>query len=151
MSMLDLVSDLDAKAVIAPVPVTATGGGADTTGTLVVSNEVNSYTLALFANDTTGDGVVTYAIEESDDNSVFTAVTGDRLNTGGKTVPAQLVDGEVYLLGITDLGQLTKPYVRVTITVTGTSGTVNIGAFVLLGKTQFSPAGATDAHKVFID
>lgn len=80
---------------------------------------------------TTGDETYTFSIEESDDNSTFAAVSG--LTT---TVTA---DNQTKLIRLSNLNTTRKRYLRVVLTVAGTTPIIPVSAVIALGSPASAP------------
>ena len=129
---LDIANTLTVVQSLAPASRTATGNG---TGV-----DLRDYSAAVAIIDTgTAGGTspsFTFELQESDDNSTFTAVANADL-IGTEPVITTSNDVAVYELGY--LGS--KRYIRVAITaVSGTSPTLLCSACVVRGKPRYAPA-----------
>jgi len=129
MASRDLVNSISVAQTLAPGTRTANenGAGVDLQGyeSAVVVVETGTIT----------DGTHTIEIQESDDNSTFTAVADADLQ-GSEPVIGAADDNKVYEIGY--LGN--KRYIRVSVTVAGTTTGGVYGAAVIRGHAKSKPA-----------
>ncbi|MCG5220272.1 Bbp16 family capsid cement protein [Streptosporangium soli] len=132
MSRLDNVNDLSIATSLAPAARTATanGTGVDLAG-------YNAATVVIASGTITDGTLYTFQVEESDDNSNFTAVADADL-IGTEPALAAADDNVVREVGYKGI----KRYVRVAITgATGSPSTGGVfAAFVVRGKPRKFPA-----------
>lgn len=124
----DLYHSLSPAISLAPAARTASanGTGVDLTGFLSAMVEIVTGTIT--------DGTHTFAVEESDDNSAFTAVADANLLG---TEPAIVAADDNVVKRIGYLGS--KQYLRVSVTVaTATTGGI-YGATILRGHPRHGP------------
>jgi hypothetical protein len=127
--MKDLYNQQSPAQSLAPAARTASANG--------VGADLQGFEGALVVIDAGAwtDGSHTFEVQESDDNSTFTAVADDDLQGTEPVVDAAAEGGQVYKLGY--LG--TKRYVRVAATVSGTTTGAVYGAAVVRGFPRKSP------------
>lgn len=127
--MLDLKSNIDVVQDIAPAAKTATahGGGADMAG--------YDQAVAIFDAGVITDGTHTPALEESDDNSTFTAVAAGDLIGAFAAVTSSSGGSAVQRVGY--IG--TKRYIRVTTTVSGATTGGVYGTVIVRGLARKLP------------
>jgi len=146
--MRDLANNTNTVVVVAPVVVTGdtNGTGVDLQGfsscQLSVSTGVEGDTLS-------GSVKFEFYLEDSDDNSSFSAVTSN-VNTTGKGVDGSgvflLLDSNGETPQITTIGYIGgKRYVRVRIDATGTHSN---GTPMSITGVQGNPQDATDSYSV---
>lgn len=82
------------------------------------------------------DGTHTFEVQESDDDSTFTAVADADLSESEPVVDGADDDQTTYMIGYT--GE--KRYIRVVATVTGATTGAEYGAVILRGHAHQSPA-----------
>lgn len=123
--MRDLKSKIDVVQSITPAAKTATGNG---TG---VDLQGFGSAMVVFHPGTITDGTHTPTIEESDDNSAFTAVAA--ADTQGTL--AALASNVIQRVGY--IG--TKRYIRAVVTVAGASTGGVYGATVVRGNPALAP------------
>jgi len=113
------------KPVVSLVPAvrtaSANGTGVDTKGYRDGMAVINAGTIDLAS----GNETYTFSIEESDDNSTFTAVSGLT-----NTVTA---NDQVKEIRLSDLNVTRKRYLRVVLTTAGTTPSIAGSATILLG------------------
>jgi hypothetical protein len=115
------------------VPIVKT---ADANGTGVDTRGYSDGMLSVIAGDidlTTGDETYVINLEESDDNSTFTAVSGYSI-----TITA---DNQAKELRIADLNVTRKRYLRAVLDVGGTTPSIPICASFILGEKHTLPVG----------
>lgn len=114
---------------IAPASITANtnGSGVDTLG----FNDAMVQIIAGAIDTTTGDETYSFKVQDSADNSTFADVTG---LTNTVTATGQLKE-----IRLAELNLVTKRYIRVVLTVAGTTPIFVGGAVVLLGNPTSGP------------
>lgn len=128
MASRDLVNSMGIAQSLAPAARTADEDGAG------VDLQGYESAVVVVATGAITDGTHTIEIQESDDNSTFTAVADDDLQ-GTEPVIGAADGNKVYKIGY--IG--TKRYIRVSVTVAdATSGGV-YGAFVIRGHARSKP------------
>lgn len=125
------------------VPASRTAGAAN--GTAVNLRNYHGATV-VFSTGALGGGTATPTIEESADGSTnWTAIPAERLNG----TLAAVADSSVLVIGLTDIGGITKKYVRPVITVAGGSGTL-CAAYVIRSEPQHAPASTSNVGAILI-
>ena len=130
MGAIDLKSEIKMKISLAKAAKTASANGA--------SAEVNEFHGACFVVDIGAwtDGTHTYAMQESDDNSTFTAIADGDLDGTEPVISDDSQDDTQVYIGYKG----NKRYLRVALTVAGaTTGAVS-GAYLLYGYPKDIPA-----------
>jgi hypothetical protein len=128
--MRDLKNNLDGVGSIDPASITATTNGSgvdlrDYDGAMIVFQ-------AGTADTGNGDETYTPSVEESDDNSSFSAVAASDLEGSFVNMTANSVQRVGY--------KGAKRYVRVVLTLGGTTPSIDASALVVRGLPHQSPA-----------
>ena len=128
--MRDIKNNLDGVSSIDPASVTSTTNG------LGVDLRDYDGAMVVFQAGTadTGNGDETYApgVEESDDNSIFTAVGASDIEGSLANMTANSVQRVGY--------KGAKRYVRAVLTLGGTTPSINASALVVRGLPHLAPA-----------
>lgn len=129
MAKKDLYNNVGASISLAPAARTASadGTGVDLQGfdSAAVLIEAGAWT----------DGSHTFELQESDDNSTFTAVVDADLQGTEPVVDGATDDDQIYKLGYTG----SKRYIRVSTTVSGTTTGALYGVTVVKGHARSMP------------
>lgn len=132
MGKNNLYDNLLVKKSLAPVTLTASANG-----TAVDRAEDGCYfqeVLVLVQSGVLTDGTYTIEVQESDDNSTFTAAADADLD-GDEPAIAATDDGKVWAIGYRGA----KRYVRVAVTVASASSGGLISAAIVLGNPRNAP------------
>ena len=130
--MQDLKSQINPA--VSLVPAVRTAGAAN--GTAVALADYNR-AVATFSFGDLGGGAATPKVQESNDGSTnWVDIDASRLNGTLAAATANSVQS----VGITDIGGLTKAFVRAVITVTGGTG-AGCAATIVRGNPVKGPAG----------
>jgi len=133
MGAIDLKSNIDITVSIPRAVVTSSPSA----GTAA---DVSGYHSVCFVVDSASwvDGTATYAFQESDDNSTFTAIADADLD-GTEPVISSDATGDSVQYKVGYKGN--KKYVRAVNTITGSPSTgINSGAYILKGNPKDLPA-----------
>lgn len=129
MAIKDLYNNIGATISLAPAAKTASanGTGVDLQGfdSAVVLIEVGAWT----------DGSHAFEVQESDDNSTFTAVADADLQGAEPVVDGATDDDQIYKIGYTG----SKRYIRAVTTVSGTTTGAVYGVTVAKGHARSKP------------
>ncbi len=128
MSSADLYNNLDVVQSLPPAARTANANGAG------VDMHGFHGAMVVVSTGTITDGTHTIEVQESDDNSTFTAVADADLQ-GSEPAIAAANDNQVYRIGY--MG--TKRYIRVAVTVAGATTGGVYGAVVVRGHPRKAP------------
>lgn len=129
MSRLDIANDVTVIQSIAPAAVTS-----DTDGS---SADLANYNAAVVVIDvgTWTDGTHTFEVQESDDDSTWSAVADADLDGTEPVVDASGDSNAVHLIGYHGIAR----YLRVSVTTSGTTNGALYGASIVRGKARSRP------------
>jgi len=115
-------------------------------GTAVNLRNYHSATVVLSTGAVVSGGSVTFKVQESSNGSSNWAdIAAARLNG---TIAAMDTADSVQVIGLTDIGGITKKYVRVYATVAAQN--VTCAAYIIRGNAQHAPASESNVGAILI-
>lgn len=141
-----MLQDLKSGITVKPSLVPLLRAANTYTGTAVNLRNYHSATAILSTGAVVSGGSVTFKIQESaDGTNDWADVPAARLNG---TIAAMSTADDVQVIGITDIGGITKKYVRVFATVAAQN--VACAAYIVRGNAQHAPASDSNVGAILI-
>ena len=141
-----MLQDLKSGITVKPSLVPLLRSAAAYEGTAVNLRNYHSATIVLSTGAVASGGTLTVKMQESSDGSTnWTDIPATRLNG---TIAVMSVADDIQVIGLTDIGGITKKYVRVHATV----GVANVtcAAYVVRGNAAHVPASDSNVGAILI-
>lgn len=141
-----MLQDLKSGITVKPSLVPLLRSAAAYEGTAINLRNYHSATVILSTGAVASGGTLTVKMQESSDGSTnWTDIAAARLNG---TIAVMDAADSIQVIGLTDIGGITKKYVRVHATV----GVANVtcAAYVVRGNAQHAPASDSNVGAILI-
>jgi hypothetical protein len=141
-----MLKDLKAGITVKPSLVPLLRSAAAYEGTAINLRNYHSATVVFSLGAVVSTGTATFKIQESSNGSTGWAdIAAARLNG---TIAVMDTADTIQVIGLTDIGGITKKYVRVHATVANAN--VTLAAYVIRGNAQHAPASDSNVGAILI-